>query len=53
LARLVKRLSSTGLKGSTTQDGLATIEKSVLVAHDIQLSSLQEPASEMSAASTA
>ena len=53
LARLVNRLSSTGLKGSTTQDGLATIAKSVLVADDIQLSNLQEPGSEMSAASTA
>ena len=46
-------LNSTGLNGSTTQDGLATAEKSVLVAADIQLSTLQEPASEMSAASTA
>ena len=52
-ARLVSRLNSTGLNGSTTQDGLATAEKSVLVAADIQLSTLQEPTSEMSAASTA
>src|SRR3954451_7017359 len=52
LAWLASMLSSTGLKGSTTQDGLATAEKSVLVAIDIQLSSLQEPTSEMSAAST-
>src|SRR3954452_7381365 len=35
--RLVNALNSTGLKGSTTQDGLATAEKSVLVAADIQL----------------
>src|SRR5262245_44266534 len=54
LARLLNRLSSTGctLNGSTTQEGLATTAKSVLVANDIQLSNLQEPASEMSAAST-
>ncbi len=54
-ARLVSRLISTGLilKGSTAQDGLATAEKSVLVALEIQLSTLQEPVSEMSAASTA
>jgi len=41
------------LKGSTTQDGLATAEKSLLVADDNQLSILQEPVSEISAASTA
>ena len=52
-ARLVSRLSSTGLNGLTTQDGLATAEKSVLDADDSQLSTLHEPASEMSAASTA
>ena len=52
-ARLVSMLSSTGWNGSTTQDGLATAEKSVLVAADSQLSILHEPASEMSAASTA
>ena len=51
--RLVNRLSSTGRKGLTTQEGLATAEKSVLVAVDSQLSTLQEPTSEMSAASTA
>ena len=51
--RLLSTLNSTGLPISTTQDGLATSEKSVLVAVDIQLSSLQEPTSEMSAASTA
>ena len=51
--RLVSRLSSTGLKISTTQDGLATAEKSVLVAVEIQLSTLHDPASEISAASTA
>src|SRR5438874_4766237 len=51
--RLVKRLSSTGLKMLTTQEGLATAEKSVLVAADIQLSTLHDPTSEMSAASTA
>src|SRR2546430_17205896 len=45
LARLVSRLSSTGLKGSTTQDGLATIEKTVLVANEIQLSNLPRPGS--------
>jgi hypothetical protein len=37
----------------TTQEGLATAEKSVLVAADIQLSTLHDPVSEMSAASTA
>ncbi len=52
-ARMVSKLSSIGVKGSTTQEGLATAEKSVLVAADIQLSTLQEPTSEMSAASTA
>ena len=52
-ARIVCRLSSIGLKGSTTQEGLATAEKSRLVAAEIQLSTLQEPTSEMSAASTA
>jgi len=52
-ARLVNRLSSTGWNGLTTQDGLATAEKSLLVAAWIQLSTLQEPTSEMSAASTA
>ena len=52
-ARLVSMLSSTGLNGLTTQDGLATAEKSVLVAADSQLSTLQDPTSEMSAASTA
>ena len=52
-ARMVCRLSSIGLKGSTTQEGLATAEKSVLEAVDSQLSTLQEPTSEMSAASTA
>jgi hypothetical protein len=41
------------LNGSTTQDGLATIEKSVFVAACIQLSTSQEPVSEISAASTA
>src|SRR6266478_3244124 len=51
--RLVSRLSSTGLKIFTTQEGLATAEKSVLVAPDIQLSTLHDPTSEMSAASTA
>src|SRR3954449_8206779 len=51
--RLFSTLNSTGLPISTTQDGLATSEKSVLVAVDIQLSSLHEPTSEMSAASTA
>ena len=52
-ARLVSMLSSTGLNGLTTQDGLATAEKSVLDAADSQLSILHDPASEMSAASTA
>src|SRR4051812_33741142 len=51
--RLPSMLNSTGLPISTTQEGLATMEKSVLVALDSQLSSLQEPTSEMSAASTA
>src|ERR1035437_5432800 len=51
--RLVSRLNSTGLRMSTTQEGLATAEKSVLVAVDIQLSTLHDPTSEMSAASTA
>ncbi len=51
--RLVSRLSSTGLKILATQEGLATAEKSVLVAVDIQLSTLHDPTSEMSAASTA
>src|ERR1035437_365066 len=51
--RLVSRLNSTGLKIFTAQEGLATAEKSVLVAIDIQLSTLHDPASEMSAASTA
>src|SRR6266446_469309 len=50
---LVSRLSSTGLRISTTQEGLATAEKSVLVAADIQLSTLHDPVSEMSAVSTA
>src|SRR5437762_13786387 len=50
---LVSRLNSTGLKMLTTQEGLATAEKSVLVAADIQLSTLHDPTSEMSAASTA
>ena len=45
-------LSSTGLTIFTTQDGLATAEKSVLVAVDSQLSTLQEPTSEISAEST-
>ncbi len=52
-ARLVSMLSSTGLNGLTTQDGFATAEKSVLDAADSQLSILHDPASEMSAASTA
>jgi hypothetical protein len=52
-ARLVSMLSSTGLNGLTTQEGLATAEKSVLEAVDSQLSTLHEPTSEMSAASTA
>jgi hypothetical protein len=43
-------LSSTGWNGLTTQDGLATAEKSVLDAADSQLSILHEPASPMSAA---
>src|SRR5215208_3327531 len=51
--RLVNMLNSTGLKISTTQEGLATAEKSVLVALEIQLSTLHEPVSEISAASTA
>ena len=51
--RLVSRLNSTGLTISATQEGLATAEKSVLVAVEIQLSTLHDPASEMSAASTA
>src|SRR3981081_3144467 len=51
--RLVNRVSSTGLKMFATQEGLATAEKSVLVAVDIQLSTLHDPTSEMSAASTA
>lgn len=46
-------LSSIGLKGSTTQEGLATASTSVFEAVDSQLSTLQEPTSEMSAASTA
>src|SRR5713226_8308372 len=50
---LVSRLNSTGLKMSATQEGLATAEKSVLVAADIQLSTLHDPTSDMSAASTA
>src|SRR5438105_9563603 len=50
---LVNRLNSTGLKRSTTQEGLATAEKSVLLALEIQLSTLHEPTSEISAASTA
>jgi hypothetical protein len=41
------------LKIFATQEGLATAEKSVLVAVDIQLSTLHDPTSEMSAASTA
>jgi len=51
----VSRLSSTGFsfKGSTTQEGLATAEKSVFVADESQLSSLHEPVSPMSAESTA
>ena len=49
----VCRLSSTGRNIFTTQDGLATAERSVLVAIDNQLSTLQDPTSEMSAASTA
>src|SRR3979409_1052629 len=51
--RLVSRLNSTGWKMSATQEGLATAEKSVLVAVDIQLSTLHDPTSDMSAASTA
>src|SRR5436305_15212904 len=50
---LVSRLNSTGLKMLTTQEGLATAEKSVLVAADIQLSPLHDPTSELSPASTA
>src|ERR1700709_2152002 len=49
----VCRLNSTGLKMFTAQDGLATAEKSVLVAADSQLSTLQDPTSEMSAGSPA
>ena len=49
----VCRLNSTGLKIFTAQDGLATAEKSVLLAVDIQLSTLHDPTSEISAASTA
>lgn len=51
--RLVSKLNSTGLNGLTTPDGLATAAKSVLEADDSQLSTLHEPASPMSAASTA
>ena len=51
--RTVCKLNSTGLKIFTAQDGLATAEKSVLVAADSQLSTLQDPTSEISAASTA
>src|SRR5205807_1963910 len=51
--RTVCRLNSTGLKIFTAQDGLATAEKSVLVAACSQLSTLHDPTSEMSAASTA
>jgi len=51
--RTVCKLNSTGLKIFTAQEGLATAEKSVLVAADSQLSTLQDPTSEMSAASTA
>src|SRR5258708_7704177 len=50
---LVSRLNSTGLRMSATQEGLATAEKSVLVAADTQLSTLHDPTSDMSAASTA
>jgi len=50
---LVKTLNSTGLNTFTTQDGFATAEKSALLALEIQLSTLHEPVSEMSAASTA
>ena len=52
-ARLVNMLNSRGLNALTTQDGLATAVKSVLDADDNQLSTLHEPASPMSAASTA
>ena len=52
-ARFVSMLNSTGWNGLTTQDGLATAKKSVLDAADSQLSILQDPTSEMSAASTA
>jgi hypothetical protein len=52
-ARLVCSVSSTGLNGSTTQEGLATAARSRLLATENQLSTLQEPTSEMSAASTA
>src|SRR4029450_8462001 len=52
-ARLESMLSSTGLNRSTTQDGLATAVKSVLDAAESQLSILHDPASEMSAESTA
>src|SRR3978361_1656231 len=54
-ASLASMLSSTGfsLNGSTTQDGLATIEKSVLVAACIQLSTLHDPRSDITAAHTA
>ena len=52
-ASVESMLNSTGLNGSTTQDGLATIEKSVLVAACIQVSTLQDPTSEISAESTA
>ena len=52
-ARLVNMLNSTGWNGLTTQDGLATAVKSVLEADDSQLSTLHEPASPISAASTA
>jgi hypothetical protein len=51
--RLVSMLNSTGWNGLTTQDGSATAVKSVLEADDSQLSTLHEPASPMSAASTA
>jgi hypothetical protein len=46
-------LNSTGRNAFTMQEGLATAEKSVLVAVDNQLSSLHDPASPTSAASTA
>src|ERR1700710_480138 len=51
--RLASKSSSTGLPRSTTQEGLATAEKSAFLAEDTQLSSLQSPTPEMSAASTA